>query len=275
MDEKSPEMHSATKTNPNTKTIKGPQGTKPPEGFILTNTALNTYVYEYLKPPTDDTYNLLEAISEPLTEEIKHKKLKTTKKNKTLLNNLIGSLIDTVDLSTIEVTDEEKRSRRINNKFEHPQSINDGLTTILSSILEESPTKNNEETVNYFEILKKLEEMNRANKSKILNNRSVYLSHIFYQSLLDKIDSNIENLFKKLKKKKKKEDDTNYCQELEDLLEKRNNFKEICQEIPKDLDEIREPADVGIESIEDVLDEKDLETIKDLLPSKYLESWIN
>ncbi|KAI5133112.1 hypothetical protein NEAUS05_1966 [Nematocida ausubeli] len=272
---KSSEVQSPTKNSKNTQTVKGTQGTKPPEGFILTNTALNTYVYEYLKSPTEETYSLLESINAPLAEEIKYKKPKMNRKNKTVLNSLVGSLIDTVDLSTIEILDEEKRNRRISNKFEHPQSINDGLMNILSSIVDESETKNSQQAENYFELLKKVEKMNRSNKEKIIQAKSEYLGHSFYYSLLEKIDNNIETLFKKIKKKKKKEDDTNYCQELEDLLEKRNRFKTICKDIPSEMEEIKEAPPIGIESIESVLSEAELEAIKDLLPTPYLETWLN
>ncbi|KAI5191618.1 hypothetical protein NEMIN01_1602 [Nematocida minor] len=272
---KSAEPHTPIKNNPNTKTLKSTQGTKPTEGFILTNTALNTYVYEYLKPLSEETYGLLEERNKkPFSEEIKNKKLESTKKNKNILNSLIGSLVDTVDVETLEITEEEKRSRRITNKSDPPADINEALSAILGSLAEETEIESIEKSTDYFEILKKVEKINANNRKKIIENRSTHISYLFYHSLLEKIDTNIETLFKKLKKKKKKEEDATYYQELEDLLEKRSRFKSICKELPDEIEEIEEST-LGLESVENILNKDELEVVKDMLPKIYLDSWNN
>lgn len=272
MQEKSTEPHSSAKNSSNKKILKTTQGSKPPEGFILTNTALNSYVYEYLKPLTEETYALIEGTSKmPQAKELKNKKPEYAPQNRNILPSLIGSIIDTVELQDIEVKEEERRSRRITSKMETPNSINTELAAILDSLLDE---EENPQTTgpDYIDILEKVERMNRDNRRKIVEKRSFYLSYLFYRSLLEKIDSSIEILYKKIKKKKKKEEDTSYYQELEELLEKRARFKVLCSAIPEEAEEIEEST-LGLENVKEILTEREIDIVKNMLPTKYIESW--
>lgn len=267
------ETHPSVKSSSNKKTAKTTQGSKPPEGFILTNTALNSYVYEYLKPLTEETYALLEEtrkIKEFTVKGIKNRKIENPLEDKSLLSNLIGSMVDTVDPETIEVKEEEKRSRRITSKHETANDLTAEIGSILQPLSEEDAQ--NRTGPDYAGILEKVQKINKNNRKKIATKRKMEISYLFYRSLLEKIDCNIEILFKKIKKKKKKEEDTNYYQELEDLLEKRSRFKILCKNIPDNLEEIEESS-LGLESIGDLLNEKEKEIVQSLLPLAYIESW--
>ncbi|KAH9386631.1 uncharacterized protein NEMAJ01_1527 [Nematocida major] len=264
------EGHSTVKTNPNTKTVKAPQSTKPMEGFTLTNSALNTYVYEYIKPPSEGMYSLLsEGCKKP---EQKKASKKQEIKPSNILSSLLASLVDTVSIESMEAPEEERRARRVTNRLE-PVDISGALEEMLKGVLEETEKEGQKESTDYTDILEKVEKMNRQNRELLMRSRRVHLAHDFYRGLMEKIDGSIENTFKKLKKKKKKEEETNYYQELEDLIEKRKRIKDLCKSLPREMDAGGEEAPVCFLRVSDILSEKELETVQDVLPRDYMEAW--
>lgn len=252
------------------------------EGVLLTNTALNAYVQEYMKCPTKETYEVLEGKTKitpnflpPETDAL------------SVLINTTPSLLSVLSSSLVVISDaeigvlEEERRKRVLLRAEGFTNLNQPLAEIISGsfITEKDVTLNSatkiEEIRECYSLLRKIEERNIRNKRKVLEKRKAHLAQLFYMSLLESVDSGIESVYNKKYRirKKKKEEDASYFAELEDLLDKRARIKDICKEVPEDILELPQ-EEIGLESFfpgggEE--NEEETKTLEQFFPLHYRE----
>ncbi|KAI5184535.1 hypothetical protein NEHOM01_0210 [Nematocida homosporus] len=247
-----------------------------PEGALITNAALNSYVQEFMKDLTEDTYKILEEQTQTTYTELippTQPESILLQSSPSLLSLLVSSLISTATPPT--TTDEEKK-RRVLQRSEAFSFLNSALLDLLSSDLitpedtEENSTHRLAEIQLYQNLLQTIETTNNHNKQQILAQRKPHLAQLFYSSLLEAIDTNLESVYtKKYKpKKKKKEDDLTYTTEIEELLDKRNKLKQACNSLPDQLQDLHTP-DLALYSPFSHLDQKEADLLFRLLPAYF------
>lgn len=265
------------------KSLKKAQGSPAPETSALSNAALNAYVQDYLKDPSEEVYALLEDSGEypgaqadaPLDTE---RFLQS--RHPSVLTLLVSSLQD--NGQSVECLPEEARKKRALARTDNFFLMNQQLAQILAkrlisqSDIDSSAGSLKKKIKMYEELLRQIIDVNRRNKQRLLRQRKEHFAQLVFVSLLEGIDSAIESVYtKKYKaKRKKKEEDSSYFAEMEKLLENRGKLKQLCQSLPESLLEL--PSDdLGLESLFEGsgLSAPDQAALQGFLPPEYFSVW--